>query len=147
VAFVEAVRYLNALPSDVKSGFSLLRLAARCDEAAQAGALHGIWPVLTAMTATTVTSPKIPTGTLDILQVAAKYVTTVASHLPPDEVVPPEVRAFAASKGKTKAALEARPGCGSGRDVPPARSGCTDLGTGRRQADSCRPIEDRQRTH
>lgn len=107
-AFVEALRYLNALPSDVESGFSLVRFAARCDEVAQTGALHGIWPVLTAMAVTAVTSPKIPTGTLDVLRVANQYVPTVAGHLPPDEVVPPEVRVFAASKSKTKAALEAR---------------------------------------
>jgi len=107
-AFVEALRYLNTLPSDVKSGFSLARFAARCDVLAQGGALHGIWPVLTAMAVTAVTSPKIPTGTLDLLRVANRYAATVAGHLPPDEVVPPQVRVFAASKSKTKAALEAR---------------------------------------
>ncbi|MCL2423976.1 MAG: hypothetical protein FWD11_08830, partial [Micrococcales bacterium] len=102
--FVEALRTL----STAESWFSLGRIATRCDEVAQAGALHGIWPVITAMAAAAVTSPKIPVGTLDLLKVATQYVSTAAAHLPPDDVVPEQVRAFAASKSKTKAALEAR---------------------------------------
>ncbi|MCL2849779.1 MAG: hypothetical protein FWE61_07020 [Micrococcales bacterium] len=107
-AFVEASRHLHALPPEVQTGFSLARFATACDEVAQAGALHGIWPVLTAMAVTAVTSPKLPPGTFDILCVANKHVPTVVRHLPPDEVVPAEVRAFAASTSKAKAALEAR---------------------------------------
>ncbi|MCL2466654.1 MAG: hypothetical protein FWF02_14465 [Micrococcales bacterium] len=107
-AFVEALRYISALPSHVHSGFSWVRFAARCDEIAQAGALHGIWPVVTAMAVTAVTSAKPPTGTLDVLRLGTRYVRDAVAHVPPDEAVPPEVRQFAASKGKTKTVLEAR---------------------------------------
>ena len=106
--FIEALRHLMALPPTVESGFSLVRVAARCDQAAQAGALAGIWPVVTAMAVTAVISPKIPTGTLDIVRVGTAYAPTASAHLPADEVLPPEVRTFAASKSTSKAALEAR---------------------------------------
>jgi len=106
--FIEALRHLMALPPTVESGFSLVRVAARCDQVATAGALAAIWPVVTAMAVTAVTSPKTPTGTLDILRVGAAYAPTAAAHLPPEAVLPPEVRTFAASKRTSKAALEAR---------------------------------------
>ncbi|MCL2423975.1 MAG: hypothetical protein FWD11_08825, partial [Micrococcales bacterium] len=107
-AFRDAICRVQALPAESQAEFSFVRFATRCTEVASAGAVSGIWPSLTAMAAVAVANPKLPAGTVDVLRVAAQYARGAAAHLPPDQVIPDEVRTFAASTSKSKAVAEAR---------------------------------------
>lgn len=81
----------------------LARTSAALEQVVLAGALKQVWPAILAMADQAAGSVKRPTGLPEVLSFVRRYLAAV-----PEPVVPPAVRALAASKGSTKAVVEAR---------------------------------------
>jgi hypothetical protein len=93
----------------------IARVTSVWDLMAGAGGLRLLWPAVLTITAQTVATHPLPTGTHNLLAWLTRYVADV-----PDAEIPPKIASFARSHGSTKAHYEARALLNATRPAIPA---------------------------